>query len=334
MQLNFARATAAGAAMVIALQLCVPLLCSQIATVLAQSGATSGEIGNGNRFPFFRAAIPPSLVEVVLSVAQIASALTGFYLLALGGSVLACDFAAVRAVLFGVFAKVLPVVIASFPSIHRSIAQAALSILSVVLGHALTDVLLIFFVIDARARLDSLRMFFRPSACSLTGFLAKFRVGLAFVMTFERSAEALLPVRSVVRASVAAQPLPILSVVLPGWHRGSNSINFWEGATLWIHRRLTITGRGSSSATPLIAWWLRTLCRRPRNSRCLLTRINFMVREKFSLIDLDGETPNKAEGASHGERLSERTPSGDATVWTHGNRNHERAAEMTAPAFA
>ena len=59
-----------------------------------------------------------------------------------------------------------------------------------------------------------------------------------------------------------------------------------------------------------------------------------MVREKFSLIDLDGETPNKAEGASHGERLSERTPLwGDATVWTHGNRNHERATEMTAPAF-
>jgi hypothetical protein len=58
-----------------------------------------------------------------------------------------------------------------------------------------------------------------------------------------------------------------------------------------------------------------------------------MVREKFSLIDLDGETPNKAEGESHGERLSERTPAGDATVWTHGNRNRERAAEMTVPAL-
>lgn len=56
-----------------------------------------------------------------------------------------------------------------------------------------------------------------------------------------------------------------------------------------------------------------------------------MVREKFSLIDLDGEIPNKAEGASHRERLSERTPSGDATVCSRGKRNRERAAEMTAP---
>lgn len=61
-----------------------------------------------------------------------------------------------------------------------------------------------------------------------------------------------------------------------------------------------------------------------------------MVRAKFSLMDLDGENPNKGEaGASavHAERLSERTPSGDATVCSHGKRNRERAAEMTAPAL-
>jgi hypothetical protein len=101
----------------------------------------------------------------------------------------------------------------------------------------------------------------------------------------------------------------------------------------WTHKR-TISLNGSFLATSLIAWFRRAQCKILTNFRFYLTRINTMVRAKFSLIDLDGETPNKAEGESHGERLSERTrEKRDATVWTHGNRNHERAAEMAVPAL-
>lgn len=50
---------------------------------------------------------------------------------------------------------------------------------------------------------------------------------------------------------------------------------------------------------------------------------------KSSLIDLNGVNPNKAQGESQRERLSERTPKGDAIVCSHGNKNHEKSAEMT-----
>jgi hypothetical protein len=51
---------------------------------------------------------------------------------------------------------------------------------------------------------------------------------------------------------------------------------------------------------------------------------------KFSLIDLNGVNPNKAEGASHRERLSERTSQvDDATVCSYRNKNYKNSAEMT-----
>ena len=51
---------------------------------------------------------------------------------------------------------------------------------------------------------------------------------------------------------------------------------------------------------------------------------------KFSLIDLEGEIPNKAEGESHRERLSERTPNmGDAIVCSASNMKMQKSAEMT-----
>lgn len=56
-----------------------------------------------------------------------------------------------------------------------------------------------------------------------------------------------------------------------------------------------------------------------------------LTGEKSSLMDLNGEIPNKAEGVSHRERLNEKTAQADAIVCSHGNMNHESAAEMTAP---
>lgn len=52
---------------------------------------------------------------------------------------------------------------------------------------------------------------------------------------------------------------------------------------------------------------------------------------EFPLMDLNPETGNKAEGASHRERLNEETAQADAIVRSVGNMNLQSAAEMTAP---
>lgn len=60
------------------------------------------------------------------------------------------------------------------------------------------------------------------------------------------------------------------------------------------------------------------------------------VDEKFSLIDLDAEMQTGRKGSdAHRERLSERTSLVDgAIVWSFGNLNRKRTAEMTVPCFA
>ena len=136
----------------------------------------------------------------------------------------------------------------------------------------------------------------------------------------------------------------ILSVQFSSRHAGRvyhHHHNNFEArrSTAWT-RNMTIYLKGSSLATCSTELCQRTRCKTPTNSRYLVTRINprslpaAMRDSKFSLIDLDGEIPNKAEGASHRERLSERTSHvDDATVCSHGNWNHERLAEMTSPAL-
>lgn len=57
-----------------------------------------------------------------------------------------------------------------------------------------------------------------------------------------------------------------------------------------------------------------------------------VMSEKSSLIDSNAEIANEAEGASHRERLSEKTAQADATVRSASNRKMQRLAEMTSPA--
>jgi hypothetical protein len=48
--------------------------------------------------------------------------------------------------------------------------------------------------------------------------------------------------------------------------------------------------------------------------------ISIGASNKSSLIDLEAEMANRAEAARHRERLSEKTPKGDAIVRTAQNR--------------
>ena len=112
-----------------------------------------------------------------------------------------------------------------------------------------------------------------------------------------------------------------------------------KGVRIWTPSWMT-NSNGSSLATCLIAWCRRMLPRTPTNFRFYLTRINSrslpaaMRDSKFSLIDLNPAMGTRRKAISHRERLSERTSlEDDATVCSHGNWNHERAAEMTAPAL-
>jgi len=64
------------------------------------------------------------------------------------------------------------------------------------------------------------------------------------------------------------------------------------------------------------------------------TAINTMVAEKSSLIDSNAAMPTRRKASNgHRERLSEKTPKGDATVRSLGNLNLKRLAEMTSPSF-
>lgn len=160
----------------------------------------------------------------------------------------------------------------------------------------------------------------------------------------------LLQIFLVITASVLAMLVPMLgaprlrefakfggvfSVLSLYWHAEFYH-HTMKGVRPWTQHKLTTPLTGNGSTTHLIESCQRTQCRMQINCKSSLTRIDHnLVREKFSLIDLDGEIPNKAEGESHGERLSERT---SARMMRQsglmGMMNHERAAEMTAPAFS
>ena len=53
---------------------------------------------------------------------------------------------------------------------------------------------------------------------------------------------------------------------------------------------------------------------------------------KSSLIDSNPVMATRGK-RKQPERLSEKTPKGDAIVRSHGKQNYERAAEMTVPVF-
>lgn len=219
MQFNFARAAAAGAAAAVASQLGLPLLCCEIATILTNPCTATGKIDDSNRFPFFRSAISASLVDVVLSIAQIALSLTGFYFLALPGSVQARNFAATCTILFDVFAKILSIVNVPFLAIDCSFSQAVLSVFSVPSAHALANVFLILLVIVAVLNFDSIRMLSRPSFSSFAILLSKLRICLASLVVLARVLALFLSMCSVIGVGVSAQSLCIFPVVLRRWHR-------------------------------------------------------------------------------------------------------------------
>jgi len=112
-----------------------------------------------------------------------------------------------------------------------------------------------------------------------------------------------------------------------------------KGETPWT-RYSTTNSSGSSLAMCSIVPYRGAQRKTQTNSRFCLMRINSrslpaaMRDSKFSLIDLNPAMGTRRKATSHRERLSERTSlEDDATVCSHGNSNHERAAEMTAPAL-
>lgn len=266
-QFKFSTTTTTSAAMLIAAQLCLPLLGGEGTSVLAKAGAA------------YR--------SVLLFVAN----------------AMRCAF------------PVSPDFEATFAILFRPLRRSAKHLFAMLLVPALLILLCLSFVL---AIVQALRF---P----------------AFLQMF-----------SVVSASVLAMPAamfcaPLLREfakfggvfsVLSLYGHAEFYHHIKKGVQPWTQHKWMISSSASGLITRSTVSCRRMLCRMRISYKSSQTRINNLVREKFSLIDLDGEIPNKAEGASHGERLSERTSKRMMRQsGLMGMMNHERAAEMSAPAL-